>query len=127
MAYSAQQPEGGERLNGMVVQIVFQSMETGFCVLELLSGGETVPVVGELAGVAPGEELTLTGSWVEHVSFGRSAANTACRIPRRPFCNTFPAGCCRAWGRCWPAASLMLSASARWRSCRPSRSVWPTV
>lgn len=83
MAYSAQQPEGGERLNGMVVQIVFQSMETGFCVLELLSGGETVPVVGELAGVAPGEELTLTGSWVEHASFGRQFRAVSCeyRLP----------------------------------------------
>ncbi len=81
MAYQAQQET--ERLNGMVVQVIFQSMETGFCVLELLSGSDTIPVVGELAGVAPGEELTLTGSWVEHASFGRQFKAVSCeyRLP----------------------------------------------
>lgn len=82
MRYRQEETEQ-ERLNGMVVQVVFQSMETGFCVLELLSGDETVAVVGELAGTAPGEELTLTGRWVEHASFGRQFKATGCeyRLP----------------------------------------------
>ncbi len=76
--------EGTERLNGMVVQVVFQSSETGFCVLELLlADGDTATVVGDLAGVAPGEELTLTGSWTEHPSFGRQFKAVSCeyRLP----------------------------------------------
>lgn len=77
------EPPAPQRLNGMVVQVIFQNAATGFCVLELLSGGETVPVVGELAGVAPGEELTLTGVWTEHASFGRQFKASACeyRLP----------------------------------------------
>ncbi len=81
MAYQA---ADGQRLNGVVTSVVFQSMETGFCVLELLcADGGTVPVVGALAGVAPGEELTLTGSWADHPSFGRQFKATSCeyRLP----------------------------------------------
>lgn len=78
------QENAAERLNGMVVQVVFQSGETGFCVLELLlADGDTATVVGDLAGVAPGEELTLTGSWTEHPSFGRQFKAVSCeyRLP----------------------------------------------
>ena len=79
-----EQPVPPERLNGMVTQVVFQSAGTGFCVLELLlADGDTVTVVGELAGVAPGEELTLGGSWTEHPSFGRQFKAVSCeyRLP----------------------------------------------
>lgn len=79
-----EQPVPTERLNGMVTQVVFQSAATGFCVLELLlADGDTATVVGELAGVAPGEELTLGGSWTEHPSFGRQFKAVSCeyRLP----------------------------------------------
>jgi len=71
------------RLNGIVTEVVFASKESGFAVIELLAEGDTVTAVGELAGIAPGEELTMQGSWAEHASFGRQfrVSEFSCRLP----------------------------------------------
>ncbi len=58
------------RLTGTVEHIVYQKEESGFTVLELASGGELITVVGEMPGVAEGEELVLTGNYVAHPTFG---------------------------------------------------------
>lgn len=58
------------RLTGTVEHIVYQKEENGFTVLELASAGELVTVVGEMPGVAEGEELVLTGNYVAHPTFG---------------------------------------------------------
>lgn len=58
------------RLTGTVEHIVFQKEETGFTVLELASGEELITVVGEMPGVAEGEALVLTGTYVAHPTFG---------------------------------------------------------
>ena len=58
------------RLTGTVEHIVYQKEENGFTVLELASAGELVTVVGEMPGVAEGEELVLTGYYVAHPTFG---------------------------------------------------------
>lgn len=64
------QPQEYYRLTGTVEHIVYQKEETGFTVLELLSGDELVTVVGEMLGVAEGEKLVLTGVYVAHPTFG---------------------------------------------------------
>ena len=56
------------RLAGEVDSVVFQDEEGGFAVIRL-QNGETV--AGEIAPVAPGEELVLHGAWMEHRKFGR--------------------------------------------------------
>ena len=58
------------RLTGTVEHIVYQKEESGFTVLELASDGELITVVGEMPGVAEGEELVLTGTYVAHPTFG---------------------------------------------------------
>lgn len=58
------------RLTGTVEHIVYQKEESGFTVLELASGGELITVVGEMPGVAEGEQLVLTGSYAAHPTFG---------------------------------------------------------
>ncbi len=53
-----------------VENIVFKNEDTGFAVLQGSVGPVMVTAVGELASVEEGEELRLTGQYVEHPSFG---------------------------------------------------------
>lgn len=58
------------RIQGTVEEILFANPDNGFAVIELDTGEDYLPVVGELAGVEPGEALTLTGSFGNHPKFG---------------------------------------------------------
>ncbi len=59
------------QLTGTVENVVYKNNETGFTVLDLGAGDELITVVGELAGAAEGEELTVWGEYANHPSFGR--------------------------------------------------------
>ena len=59
-----------EKLNGVVEQVVFKNEDSGFAVIELAADGELVTAVGEMAAVSEGEEVELTGSFVNHPTFG---------------------------------------------------------
>ena len=56
---------------GIVDSISFRRELSGFTVLELETEGELVTVVGELPEIFTGEELTVTGTWQNHPSFGK--------------------------------------------------------
>ena len=58
-------------ISGVVEDVTFVNPETGFAVIEVDTGQELLPVVGELYGVSAGEELRLTGSYASHPKFGR--------------------------------------------------------
>ena len=58
------------QVRGTVEEVLFANPENGFAVIELDTGEELLPVVGELCGVEPGEELTITGSYGSHPKFG---------------------------------------------------------
>ena len=58
-------------IEGIVSEVVYMNPETGFAVIEVDTGEELLPAVGELYGVAEGEELRLTGSYTSHPKFGR--------------------------------------------------------
>ena len=63
----------GERctVEGTVEHLVFQNEENGYTVLTLLTDqGELVTVVGCVPCVAPGEGLAVTGTWVNHPTYG---------------------------------------------------------
>ncbi|MBE6919506.1 MAG: ATP-dependent RecD-like DNA helicase [Ruminococcaceae bacterium] len=63
----------GERctVEGVVEHLIFQNEENGYTVLSLVTDqGEVVTVVGCIPCVAPGEGLTVTGTWVNHPSYG---------------------------------------------------------
>ena len=56
---------------GTVEAVVYQNQENGYTVLRLDAGeGRTLTVVGCLPGVAPGEGITVQGSWMHHASYG---------------------------------------------------------
>ncbi len=58
-------------IEGTVDAVIFQNEENGYTVLRLDVGGrEPVTVVGCIPGVAPGEGLSVTGSWGRHASYG---------------------------------------------------------
>ncbi len=59
-----------EQIEGTVEHVVFHSDETGFTVLELSFGDELITVVGEMAAAAAGEQLTATGNFVSHPTYG---------------------------------------------------------
>ena len=74
----------GERctVEGTVEHLIFQNEENGYTVLSLLTDlGEVITVVGCIPCVAPGEGLTVTGTWVNHPSYGPQV--TAELIERR--------------------------------------------
>ena len=58
------------QLTGTVETVVFRNDETGFTVLDLAVGDELVTVVGEVLGIAEGEEVTVTGSYATHGTYG---------------------------------------------------------
>jgi len=58
------------KLTGTVEDIVFRNDETGFTVLDLNVDGDPVTVVGEVLDIAEGEEVTVTGSYTTHGTYG---------------------------------------------------------
>ena len=60
---------------GTVHSVIFQNAENGYTVLRLLTEeGEVVTVVGCIPCVAPGEHLTVTGTWEVHPQHGEQFA-----------------------------------------------------
>lgn len=76
--------EETQRLVGMVETVTYQNEENGFAVITLQDeNGDLVCAVGPLAGSVPGEEITLTGKYINHASYGRQFEASACvfRMP----------------------------------------------
>ena len=59
-----------ELLEGSVSAVIFQNEENGYTILKLDVHGEEVTVVGPIAGVAPGEYLSVRGRWTRHPTYG---------------------------------------------------------
>lgn len=71
-------------IEGTVEAVIFRNEENGYTVLRLIVGeSEPVTVVGCMPGAAPGEGLTVHGSWGRHSSYGEqfAAEAVARRIP----------------------------------------------
>ena len=71
-------------IEGAVSSIIFQNEENGYTILRLEAGQGEVTVVGCMPGVAPGESLSVRGSWVRHPSYGEQfkAESIERRLPR---------------------------------------------
>ena len=58
-------------MQGTVSAVIYQNEENGYTVLRLDVGdGALVTVVGCMPGVAPGEGISVQGSWTRHTSYG---------------------------------------------------------
>ena len=85
---SEQSPEkmekpGTEQLEAVIEDTMFRNEENGYSVVEARSGREKVTVVGTLPALAAGEQVLLSGTWVEHPQYGRQWKATGCEI-RKP-------------------------------------------
>ena len=72
-----------ERISGTVEGIICSKPESGFIVFDLDMSGELITVVGELGTVEAGEEVTLTGSFSSHPTYGNQFRADVCerRLP----------------------------------------------
>ena len=58
-------------IEGTVDAVIYQNEDNGYTVLRLDAGdGSGLTVVGCMPGVAPGESISVQGSWVRHASYG---------------------------------------------------------
>ena len=71
------------QLEAIVEGTIFRNEENGYSVMEMRAGRESVTVVGTLPSLAAGEQVLLTGNWVEHPQYGKQWKATACEI-RKP-------------------------------------------
>lgn len=60
-----------EALNGIVESIVFKSSDTGYTVIKFRENNNIHTAVGVLPHVREGQNLKLSGSWVNHSQFGK--------------------------------------------------------
>lgn len=58
------------QLSGSVDSIIYRNESNGFTVLTLDAAGEPITVVGEIGNVEEGEELLITGEYLNHPKFG---------------------------------------------------------
>lgn len=68
-------------LEGIVENITFQAADGSFTVFRLKPGGDgsLVAVTGNFPPPLIGEQVSLTGDWVEHARYGRQFKAIACR------------------------------------------------
>ncbi len=67
-------------LEGVIARIVFSNPDTGWSVASLRphAGNEPVVVIGNLAGLGPGEEVRLEGAWERDRRYGRQFRVRSC-------------------------------------------------
>jgi len=69
------------KLEGIVENITFQAVDGSFTVFRLKPSSESgiVPVTGNFPPPLVGEQVMLTGDWVEHARYGRQFKAISCR------------------------------------------------
>ena len=95
-----------EQLNcieGTVEAVIYQNEESGYTVLRLDAGDQGgITVVGCIPGAAPGESITVRGSWMRHASYGEQfkAETVDRRMPAAsgPSSTIWPRGAVRGIG-----------------------------
>ena len=65
-------------IEGTAEDILFCNEQNGYIVLDLDTGSDYVTVVGELGTIEEGEELRLTGRYVNHPKFGAQFRAETC-------------------------------------------------
>ena len=68
---------------GFVSHIIYRNEENGYSVVEARMGRDKITVVGTLPALVAGEQVLLSGTWVEHPSYGRQWKADACEV-RKP-------------------------------------------
>lgn len=74
-----QNQEASDTIQGTIEKILFQDKESGFTIFVLATPQQkNITAMGTVATMAPGQEVTVTGSWRMHKKFGKQFAVTQC-------------------------------------------------
>lgn len=66
-----------ETLEGEIYEIIYQNEDNGYTVCEIETNKSLVTVCGHMPFIAPGEQVVLTGKWVNHPDYGEQFAVTS--------------------------------------------------
>ena len=69
-----------EQLEAIVEETVFRNEENGYSVIEVRAGRGSITAVGILPALAAGEQVILTGQYVEHPQYGKQWKVESCEI-----------------------------------------------
>ena len=69
-----------EKLEAIVEETVFRNEENGYSVVEVRTGRANITAVGILPALAAGEQVILTGQYVEHPQYGKQWKVENCEI-----------------------------------------------
>ncbi|MBQ4639731.1 MAG: ATP-dependent RecD-like DNA helicase [Clostridia bacterium] len=69
-----------EQLEAIVEETVFRNEENGYSVVEVRTGRSSITAVGILPALAAGEQVILTGHYVEHPQYGKQWKVEGCEI-----------------------------------------------
>jgi len=65
-----QQEQNIEELSGNIEHIIYRNPQNGFTVMEINAAGTLISAVGEIDDVQVGEDVTLTGYYMQHPTYG---------------------------------------------------------
>ena len=60
-----------EKLAGYVEHIIYRNADTGYTVLNLVSGEEEITCVGIFSAIAEGENIEASGNYTDHPTYGK--------------------------------------------------------
>jgi len=69
-----------EQLEATVSDITYRNEDNGYTVMQVRAGREKITVVGALPELSSGEQIVLSGSWVDHPQYGRQWKASGCEI-----------------------------------------------
>ncbi len=72
-----------DQIEAVIEDTIFRNDENGYSVVEARMGRDKITVVGTLPALAAGEQVMLTGGWVEHPQYGKQWKATSCEV-RKP-------------------------------------------
>lgn len=68
---------GLEKLEGEVYEIIYQNEDNGYTVCDIEVNNSLVTACGHMPFIAPGEQVVLTGKWVNHPDYGEQFSVTS--------------------------------------------------
>ena len=80
---AAANPGNENQIEAMIEDTIFRNEENGYSVVEARMGRDKITVVGTLPALAAGEQVMLTGGWVEHPQYGKQWKAASCEV-RKP-------------------------------------------
>ncbi len=66
-----------EKLEGEIYEIIYQNEDNGYTVCDIETNKSLVTACGHMPFIAPGEQVVLTGKWVNHPDYGEQFSVTS--------------------------------------------------